>query len=337
MNPGLTTQPRRRVFAGARPTGRLHLGHYLGILPNFKGLQDEYDCIYCAVDVHALTTLETTQNLAENTRELIMDLLAGGVDPDRGTILFVQSHVPEVMELATFFGMITSLGTLTRVPTFKEQARAHPENVNYGLVGYPVLQAADISLYKGEVIPVGEDQVPHIELAREIVRKFNRTFGELFPEPQAKLTSYPSVRGLDGVQKMSKSLDNHIELASTPEETTARVLTMVTDPQRVRRTDPGRPEVCNVYTFHKSFNPDKVDYVYQQCTTAGYGCVDCKKILAEGINRELAPFRSKRQEIAEKPGLVEDVMTEGATRAKKIATETIHEAKSLMGLTLPNA
>jgi tryptophanyl-tRNA synthetase len=328
---------RRRVFAGARPTGRLHLGHYLGILPNFKGLQDEYDCIYCAVDVHALTTLETTQNLAENTRELVLDLLAGGVDPDRGTVLFVQSHVPEVMELATFFGMLTGLGTLTRVPTFKEQARAHPDNVNYGLVGYPVLQAADIALYKGEVVPVGEDQVPHIELAREVVRKFNRTFGELFPEPYAKLTSYPSVRGLDGAQKMSKSLDNHIELASTPEETTKRVMTMVTDPQRIRRSDPGRPEVCNVYTLHKSFNPDKVDFVYENCTTAGIGCVDCKALLAEGINRELEPFRRKREELASMPNRIDDVMVEGAERARTIAAETIHEAKTRIGLALPNA
>ncbi len=329
--------PRRRVFAGVRPTGRLHLGHYLGILPNFRDLQDDFDCIYCAVDVHALTTLETTRNLVDNTRELILDLIAGGVDPGRGTILFVQSHVPEVMELFTFFGMITGLGTLTRVPTFKEQARAHPDNVNFGLVGYPVLQAADIALYKGEVVPVGEDQVPHLELAREIVRKFNRNYGEVFPEPQAKLTSYPSVRGLDGVQKMSKSLDNHIELASTPEETTKRVLSMVTDPQRVKRTDPGRPEVCNVYTLHKSFNPTETARVYENCTQARWGCVDCKRLLADGINRDLAPFRAKRAEIAAKPKFAEEIMLEGATRARAIAAETIYEAKSAIGLPLLNA
>lgn len=329
--------PRRRVFAGARPTGRLHLGHYLGILPNFRDLQDDFDCIYCAVDVHALTTLETTRNLVDNTRELILDFIAGGVDPDRGTILFVQSHVPEVMELFTFFGMITGLGTLTRVPTFKEQARAHPDNVNFGLVGYPVLQAADIALYKGEVVPVGEDQVPHLELAREIVRKFNRTYGEVFPEPQAKLTSYPSVRGLDGVQKMSKSLDNHIELASTPEETTKRVLTMVTDPQRVKKTDPGRPEVCNVYTLHKSFNPTETARIYENCSQAKWGCVECKRLLADGINKDLAPFRAKREEIAAKPGYTDEIMLEGASRARKIAAETLHETKSAMGLPLPNA
>ncbi len=328
---------KRRVFAGVRPTGRLHLGHYLGILPNFKGLQDEFDCVYCAVDVHALTTLEDTRNLAENTRELMLDLLAGGVDPDRGTILFVQSHVPEVMELMTFFGMIAPLGMLTRVPTFKEQARQHPDNVNFGLVGYPVLMAADIALYLGELVPVGEDQLPHLELTREIVRKFNRTFGDLFPEPQAKLTNLPSVRGIDGVNKMSKSLDNHIEIAATPEETSKRVMAMVTDPQRVRRKDPGRPEVCNVYTLHQSFNPEKTAMVYEQCTTAGIGCVDCKRLLADGINRELAPFRARRQELAEREGYIDGVMIEGASRARKIARDTITRAKELIGLPLPNA
>jgi len=325
---------RGRVFAGIRCTGRQHLGNYLGAIQNFVALQEEYDCIYSAVDVHTITTPWEPGELRENVWETVLDLLAAGIEPER-TILYVQSHVPEVMELAVFLGMITPLGWLTRVTTFKDKVRLHPDNVNYGLVGYPVLMTADIIGYKADTVPVGEDQLPHLELAREIARRFNRLFGETFPEPYAKLTEAPVVLGLDGVNKMSKSLNNDIELAATPEETVRRVMTAVTDPQRTHRHIPGRPWVCNVYSLHGHFNPDKVEVVYEECITAKRGCVECKQQLADGINRVLAPFRQRRQELAGRTGYVEGVLADGAARARAIARETLAEAREKMGLPAP--
>ncbi|MEE9199744.1 MAG: tryptophan--tRNA ligase, partial [Dehalococcoidia bacterium] len=318
-------------FSGARPTGRQHIGNYLGAIRNYVALQEEYDCIYCAVDIHALTTLEDTDRIQDNIREMMLDWLAAGLDPEK-SILFVQSHVPQVMELHTLLSMVTPHGWLTRVPTFKEKARAQPENVNYGLVGYPVLMTADIVLYKADTVPVGEDQLPHLELAREIVRRFHHLFSPTFPEPQPKLTNAPLILGLDGSQKMSKSLNNHLELAATPEETHKRVMTAVTDPQRRYKTDPGRPEVCNVYSLHQHFNPDKLDDIAYKCRNALRGCVECKGILTDGINRELAPFRERRQELAARPGYVQEVLAQGAERACSIARETLAEVKEKMGL-----
>jgi tryptophanyl-tRNA synthetase len=322
---------RGRVFAGIRCTGRQHLGNYLGAIQNFVALQEEYDCVYSAVDVHTITTPWQPDELRENVWETVLDLLAAGIEPER-TILYVQSHVPEVLELAMLLGMITPLGWLTRVTTFKDKVRLHPDHVNYGLVGYPVLMTADIILYKATRVPVGEDQQPHLELAREIARRFNRLFGETFPEPHAKLTEAPVVLGLDGINKMSKSLDNHIELVATPEETVQRVMTAVTDPQRTHRHIPGRPEVCNVYSLHQQFNPDQVEVVYEECTTAKRGCVECKQQLADGINRVLAPFRERRQELAGRPEYVEEVLADGAARARVIAGETMAEVRDKMGL-----
>ncbi|UCH87633.1 MAG: tryptophan--tRNA ligase [Dehalococcoidia bacterium] len=322
---------RGRVFAGIRCTGRQHLGNYLGAIQNFVALQEEYDCVYSAVDIHTITTPWEPGELRENVWETVLDLLAAGIEPER-TILYVQSHVPEVLELAMLLGMITPLGWLTRVTTFKDKVRLHPDHVNYGLVGYPVLMTADIILYKATRVPVGEDQQPHLELAREIARRFNRLFGETFPEPHAKLTEAPVVLGLDGVNKMSKSLDNHIELVATPEETVERVMTAVTDPQRTHRHIPGRPEVCNVYSLHHQFNPDQVEVVYEECTTAKRGCVECKQQLADGINRVLAPFRERRQELAGRPNYVEEVLADGAARARVIAGETMAEVRDKMGL-----
>ena len=322
---------KRRVFSGARPTGRQHLGNYLGALQNWVSLQDEYDCIYCIVDVHALTTLEDTSSLQEDIYEMVLDWLAAGLDPQK-SILFVQSHVPEVMELHTLLSMITPLGWLLRVPTFKEKVKIQPGNVNYGLVGYPVLQTADIVLYKAEVVPVGEDQVPHIELAREIARRFNNLFGDTFPEPQAKLTSFPMVLGLDGKEKMSKQLRNDIEIALSPEETIERVMMAVTDPARRYRNDPGHPEICNIYRLHGHFNPEQVDDIAVQCRSAEIGCVDCKTLLAEKINLALKPFRERRAASAAKPKFVKEVLADGAQRASVIAKETMREVKQKMGL-----
>lgn len=321
-----------RVFSGARPTGRQHIGNYLGAIQNYVKLQDKYDCVYSIVDIHALTTLEDTSKLQENTYELALDWLAAGIDPKK-SIIFVQSHVPEVTELYTYLGMITPLSWLLRVPTFKEKARNQPDNVNYGLVGYPVLMTADIILYKAEVVPVGEDQVPHLELAREIVRRFNGLFGPTFPEPEAKLTEFPLIVGLDGKDKMSKTLNNDIPISFSPEETAKRVMTAVTDPKRQFRKDPGHPEVCNVYSLHRYFTPEQVVSIAEQCRFAQIGCVDCKKLLAERINAALQSFRERRAVLAANPKNVNDILADGAERARVIARKTLREVRHNMHLT----
>jgi tryptophanyl-tRNA synthetase len=325
---------KKRVFSGARPTGRQHIGNYLGAIQNWVSLQDEYQCIYSIVDIHALTSLEGREavgTLQQNIQEMMLDWLAAGLDPQK-SILFVQSHVPEVMELHTLLSMVTPLSWLLRVPTFKEKVKIQPQNVNYGLLGYPVLQTADIILYKAEVVPVGEDQLPHLELAREIVRRFNSLYGDTFPEPQAKLTQAPSILGLDGVQKMSKQLGNDIELAASPEETTKRIMTAFTDPARRYRSDPGHPEVCNVYHLHQTFKSDKLEEIYSQCRSAAIGCVDCKKLLAQEINAALEPLRERRRELATKPEHIKELLAEGAHRAKAIARKTLREAREKMRL-----
>ena len=321
-----------------RPTGLLHLGNYMGALQNWVTLQEDYNCIYCAVDIHALTTVESgedVKSIKPNIEDMVLDWLAAGVDPEK-SIIFIQSHVPEVMTLHTLLSMVTPLGWLTRVPTFKDKVRQMhetEETVNYGLVGYPVLQTADIILYKADTVPVGQDQVPHIELSREIVRRFNNLFGETFPEPQAKLTEAPLILGLDGVHKMSKTMDNHLDLAATPEATTKRLLTAFTDPQRIRLSDPGRPEVCNIYSMHKIFSgADAVKTVYDECTTAARGCVDCKRQVADSLNDYLKELRERREEIKSKSGYVQEILHEGAKKAHAIAKETIAEVYDKMGL-----
>ncbi len=329
---------RGTILSGMRPTGRLHLGNYLGALENWVKLQQDYHCIYSIVDIHALTTIENPADVADiqpNIHEMALDWLAAGIDPKQ-SIVFVQSHVPEVMTLHTLLSMVTPLGWLMRVPTFKEKVRQMDEteeSVNYGLVGYPVLQTADIIIYKADTVPVGQDQLPHLELAREIVRRFNHRFGDTFPEPRAKLTEAPLILGLEGQHKMSKSLDNHLDLAATPEETTQRVLTAFTDPQRQRRRDPGRPEVCNVYSLHRLFSPaDEVNQVYRECAGAQRGCVDCKRHLAANINAFLEPLRERRRELEERPGFVKEVLAEGGKQARAIARQTIGEVYEKMGL-----
>ena len=322
-----------RVFSGARPTGRQHLGNYLGAIKNYVALQDDYDCVYCIVDLHALTTVEDTENLKQNTYEMALDWLAAGIRPEE-TIMFVQSHVPEVTELHTILSMVTPLGKLTDLPTFKEKVRQQPDNVNYGLVGYPVLMTADIVLYKSDIVPVGVDQAPHIEFAREIVRSFNYRFNtKALIEPQMKNTVVPKVLGIDGKDKMGKSLNNHIELAATPEETQKRVMQMVTDPARLRRNDPGNPDVCNVFSMHKIFSSaEEVETINRDCRSAALGCVDCKKLFAANLNGNLEPFRTKRAEIAQKPELVWDILHDGAKRARALAQETMREVRAALQL-----
>lgn len=326
------SEKKGRVFSGARPTGRQHLGNYLGAIRNYVALQDDYDCIYCVVDLHALTTLEDTNKLRNWTYEMTLDWLAAGMDPERGTIMFVQSHVPQVTELHLMLSMATPLGWLTRLPTFKEKVRQHPENVNYGLVGYPVLMAADITLYKADTVPVGVDQAPHLEFTREIVRRFNHHFGDILIEPQGKFTDFPKVLGLDGEQKMSKSLDNHIEIAASPEEIEKKVMHMVTDPARRFRKDPGHPEVCNVFTLHGFFSADVVAQIETDCRSAAIGCVECKRLFAKNLANYFAPFRERRAALAADPDRVWDILSDGARRASAIAAETIAEAKASVGL-----
>ncbi|HMM99964.1 MAG: tryptophan--tRNA ligase [Anaerolineae bacterium CFX3] len=322
-----------RVFSGARPTGRQHLGNYLGAIKNYVAMQDDYDCVYCIVDLHALTTVEDTLNLRQNTYEMALDWLAAGIRPDEA-IMFVQSQVPQVTELHTILSMVTPLGKLTDLPTFKEKVRHQPDNVNYGLVGYPVLMTADIVLYKSNLVPVGVDQAPHIEFAREIVRSFNHRFHtQALIEPQMKNTEFPKILGIDGKEKMGKSLNNHIELASTPEETTKRVMKMVTDPARVHRYDPGNPDVCNVFSLHKIFSsPEEVAMIDRGCRDGSWGCVECKALLAKNLNKHLESFRAKRAEIAEKPDQVWDILHDGAKRARAIAEETMREVREAVQL-----
>ncbi len=322
-----------RVFSGARPTGRQHLGNYCGALKNYVALQEEYECVYCIVDLHSLTTLRDTRDIKRNTYEMALDWLAAGIDPTR-SIVFVQSHVPQVTELHTILSMVTPMGWLVRLPTFKEKVRQQPDNVNYGLLGYPVLMASDITLYKANAVPVGEDQLPHLEFTREIVRRFNYYFGETLIEPQAKLTDTPRIMGLDGVNKMSKSLDNHIELAATPEEIRKRVMTMVTDPARIYKRDPGHPEVCNVFHLHKVFSDDpaKIAAIEADCRRGGIGCVEHKKMFAEDLARALEPLRQRREELERDPDMIWGILDEGANRARAIAEETIREVKDRVGL-----
>ena len=327
------SEKKGRVFSGARPTGRQHLGNYLGAIQNYVALQDEYECVYCIVDIHALTTMETTIGLRQNTFEMALDWLAAGIRPE-DSIIFIQSYVPEVTELHTYLSMVTPLGKLTDLPTFKDKIRQHPNNVNYGLVGYPVLMSADIVLYKAGLVPVGVDQAPHIEFARETVRSFNYRYqADVLIEPQMKVTQVPKVIGIDGQQKMSKSLDNHIEIAATPEETRKRIMMMVTDPQRIRRTDPGDPDVCNVFSMHKIFSSqEEVDQINVECRRAGIGCVDCKKMLAKNMNNYFAPFRERRADFEKKPDQVWEILDDGAKRARVIAQATMEEVRAAIGI-----
>ena len=322
-----------RVFSGARPTGKQHLGNYLGAIKNYVALQDEYEALYCIVDIHALTTVDTTKDIRKNTYDMALDWLAAGLRPEE-SIIFVQSHVPQVTELHTYLSMVTPLGKLTDLPTFKEKVRQSPKNVNYGLVGYPVLMTADIVLYKAGIVPVGVDQAPHIEFAREIVRSVNHRFGtKVLIEPQMKATTVPKVLGIDGKQKMGKSLDNEIELATTPEATQKRVLQMVTDPDRKRLSDPGNPDICNVFSMHKIFSsPEEIEEINTECRRAGIGCVDCKKRFAANLNKNLEPFRTKRAEIGQNPDQVWDILHDGADRARKLAEQTMIEVREAIQL-----
>ena len=315
-----------------QPDGRLHLGNYLGALRNWVQLQDAYDCYYTIVDYHALTTLADSAQMRPLVYDMALDWLAAGLDPKR-SVIFIQSDVPEVAELHLLLSMVTPLSWLERVPTYKEKREQNPENINYGLLGYPLLQAADILIYKGERVPVGEDQLAHIELTREIARRFNHLHQRnVFVEPQALLTETPKILGTDGVHKMSKSRNNVIPLTATREQVEAIVRTMVTDVERPRRADPGHPERCNVCGLHRIFSPDSWEDIWEGERTARTGCVEVKQLLAQRINDFLEPIRERRRELAEDPDTVWDILGDGADRARLVAAETLSAARYAMGL-----
>jgi len=321
-----------RIFSGIQPSGELHIGNYLGAVKNWAELQRSYESFFCIVDYHAITLPYKPEDLRARRREMMVSLLAAGLDPSKSTI-FVQSMVPEHTELAWIFNTLTPLGELERQTQFKDKA-SRQESVAAGILNYPVLQAADILLYRADLVPVGEDQVQHLELSREIARRWNARFGDgFFPEPQAKLTPARRILGLDGNAKMSKSMGNTVGLLEPPESIWEKLRPAVTDPARVRRTDPGTPEVCNIYHLHRAFSPpDVVAHVETQCRTAGWGCIECKKVLFEHMNKELAPIRARSVEIRARPEVVDQVIGDGAATARRVASETMREVRDRMGL-----
>ena len=321
-----------RIFSGIQPSGELHIGNYLGAVKNWVELQRSYESFFCIVDYHAITIPYEADDLRVRRREMMISLLAAGLDPSKATI-FVQSMVPEHTELAWIFNAVTPLGELERQTQYKDKA-SRMESVPAGILNYPILQAADILLYRADLVPVGEDQVQHLELSREIARRWNARFAEgFFPEPQAKLTPSRRIMGLDGSSKMSKSMGNTVGLLEPPESIWEKLRPAVTDPARVRRTDPGTPEVCNIYHLHRAFSPvDVVTHVETQCRSAGGGCIECKKVLFENMNAELTPIRERAAAIRAQPERIDQVIGDGAVTARRFATETIGEVKQHMGL-----
>ncbi len=323
---------KKRLFSGIQPSGEVHIGNYLGAIKNWISLLDDYDCIFSIVDYHAITIEYDPGIMQKRIINAAATNIAAGLDPDR-CIIFVQSQVPEHTELTWILNTLTPMGILERMTQFKDKAQQNEKNINVGLFDYPVLQTADILLYKGQAVPVGEDQVQHIELSREIARKFNTRYGKLFPEPQHLLSNAPRIMGLDGKNKMSKSMNNYISLIEEPEAIWKRLSRAVTDENRKRRDDPGNPDICNVYTLHKYFSTDaECDGINKECRSAEIGCVDCKRLLSDNMIKELEPIREKSQELINNPDQVKDVLKTGAEKCQKIAKETMSEVRSLMGL-----
>jgi tryptophanyl-tRNA synthetase len=318
-----------------RPTGRLHLGNYVGALENWVRLQADYESMFLVADWHALTTdLEGTRDYGENTREMVIDWIAAGIDPERSPV-FVQSQVKAHAELHLIFSMLITKARLERNPTLKEQVRDLDldGSMTLGHLSYPVLQSADILLYKGNVVPVGEDQLPHVEVTRELARRFNNTFSAdkpVFPEPDPLVTQFPRLPGLDG-NKMSKSLGNTILLSDPPDEIKGKLRKAITDPLKVRKGDPGRPDVCLVYTYHKKFNAAQTDEIRVNCESGALGCVDCKVRCAESIATELSPLRERRLALEARVGEVDEIIAAGNVRARQVAAQTMDEVHAVMG------
>ena len=323
---------KQRVVSGMRPSGRLHIGHYHGVLENWVKMQDSYDCFFFVADWHSLTTeYADTSGIAQSTRDMVLDWVAFGLDPEK-CVVFRQSLVPHHSELNLILSMITPVSWLERNPTYKEMLDNIEQRdlTTFGFLGYPVLMAADIILYKATRVPVGQDQLPHLEITREIARRFNHLYGQVFPEPEALLTETPKLPGLDG-RKMSKSYNNSIYLSDSAETTTKMVMSMVTDTNRVRRTDPGEPDVCVAFNLHRIYVPqEKLDEIVPACRGAQIGCVECKKILATCINERLAPFRAKREQLAANPTFVDELLRDGSSRASLISDAVMAEVRTAL-------
>jgi tryptophanyl-tRNA synthetase len=324
---------RKRVLTGYRPTGPMHVGHWFGNVQNMLRLQEEHECFYFIADWHMLTThFDRTDELPGYTTELVLDLLAAGIDPERVT-LYRQSDVKEVAEMTLLLGMIAPLGWLERVPTYKERLRDNAERdiANYGLLGYPLLQTVDIAIVKGELVPVGEDQVPHLELSRELVRRFNRLYGDVLVEPQPLLSETPLIPGSDG-RKMSKSLDNVIGVRDDEATIRATVRSFITDPLKIRKGDPGRPEICPIFTLHGRFSEDILAWTETNCRSGELGCVECKTNLADRIVQRFAGFRERREELEASPGLAEEVLAAGAAKVRPVVEQTMTAVREAMHL-----
>ncbi len=321
---------KKRILSGMRPTGPLHLGNLHGALANWINMQKEYDCFFFIADWHALTSdYENTDSIGKNIDNMMIDWLSAGLSPDLCT-MFVQSQVKEHSELFLLLSMITPVPWLERNPTYKDQIvqMGNKDLSTFGFLGYPVLQTADIILYKGDSVPVGVDQVPHIEIAREIVRRFNYLFDDVFPEPEAILTESPKILGTDR-RKMSKSYNNAIYLSDTPDEVMAKVSKMITDPQRGRKSDPGDPDICNVFEFHKLYsNSDTVEQLSKECRTAEIGCVECKKIMSKSLLKFLEPIHGKRKDYESRPDFIADIVAAGCSKAREIAQQTMEEVRA---------
>ena len=323
---------KKRILSGMRPTGKLHIGHYVGALENWVNLQSEYDNYHLIADYHVLTTGLDTSNIYQNSIDMLIDWLAAGIDPVKSP-MFRQSKIKEHTELHLILSMLITVNRLERNPTVKDQVRdLHIENIIYGHLGYPVLQTADILLYKGNYVPVGEDQVPHIEISREIARRFNNQWGDVFPEPEPKLTKFARLSGLDGNAKMSKSLGNTILLSDEPEVVKAKLKKAVTDPEKKRKGDPGHPEICLIFSYHKKFNPDEVPEIEAGCRSGALGCFDCKMNCASKISEFLAPMIERRKSFENNIVLVKDILADGEKRAKELATATMIEVLEKMKL-----
>lgn len=321
---------KKRILSGMRPTGKLHLGHYVGALENWIKLQNDYESYHLIADYHVLTTGLDTDNIYNNTIEMIIDWLSVGLDPEKSPF-FRQSQIKEHTELFLIFSMLMTKTRLERNPTLKDQVRdLNIENIIYGHLGYPILQSADILLYKGEFVPVGEDQVPHVEITREIARKFNKQYGNVFREPKPLLTKFSRLVGLDGEAKMSKSLNNTILLSDEPEVVSQKLKKAKTDPQKLRKNDPGRPEVCLVFSYHKKFNPESIEEIESGCRSGELGCVDCKLKCSNKINKFLEPILTKRKYYEENIDQVKDVLSDGESRAKTVANSTMEQVRSAM-------
>jgi len=323
------------IFSGIQPTGDIHLGNYVGAIRHWVRLMEEYDCIFSVVDYHAITVEYPIEELKQRSVETALILIACGLSPEKCRI-FVQSHVPEHTELAWIFNCVTPIGELERMTQFKDKSKQHRGNINMGLMGYPVLQAADILIYKAGFVPVGEDQVQHVELSREVARKFNGRYGEIFPEPQVILSRAPKILGVDGQAKMSKTLNNYIGILENEKDVWEKLRTAVTDVNRVRRSDAGNPEVCNIYTIHRAFSENAVLLeIDNGCRSAAIGCIDCKKMLFENINKELAPIRERAIALKNHTGYVIDSLKKGAKECSAIAKQTMDEVRRVIGLYVP--